>query len=185
MPASRALTTSAVTTARFVLSLPDKGFCKLIRAPRQPCSQNGTGDSSAKSSPAAPDLLNDSAVMIAGSDRGGAVRCAEHWGVGRRGDRFCGSIRRGSGAESAIGGETAARTAVFGRNQAIEKYIDKTIAYEKRTITSACYLCNTHPKTVSPTASEAVPLLRVQKSSVIVMLRRRGASRGRPVRWFA
>ena len=32
---------------------------------------------------------------------------------------------------------------------------------------------------------QAVPLLRVQKPSVIVMLRRRGASRGRPVRWFA
>jgi hypothetical protein len=32
---------------------------------------------------------------------------------------------------------------------------------------------------------EGVPLLPVQGCSVIVVLRRRGASRGRPVKWFA
>ena len=61
------------------------------------------------------------------------------------------------------------------------KQIDITIAYAKSRITGACYLCNTHPKTPGLRPFGAVPLLRVQKPSVIVMLRRRGASRGRPV----
>ena len=68
----------------------------------------------------------------------------------------------------------------LGANEAIEKYAYKTMACREGAITSACYLCNTHPKTDCRNPSEAVPLLRVQKSSVIVMLRRRGASRGRP-----
>src|SRR5436190_8934042 len=46
---------------------------------------------------------------------------------------------------------------------------------------AACYLCNRSPETRRLRPSEAVPLLRVQKSSVIVTVRRRGASRGRPV----
>lgn len=60
-----------------------------------------------------------------------------------------------------------------------------TKACEVISFKPACYLCNTHPKTGGLPPFEAVPLLRVQKCSVIVMLRRRGASRGRPVRWFA
>jgi hypothetical protein len=45
----------------------------------------------------------------------------------------------------------------------------------------ACYLCNTHPKTRRTKLFQAVPLLRVHFSSAIVSVRRRGASRGRPV----
>ena len=56
-----------------------------------------------------------------------------------------------------------------------------TMACDEISITDACYLCNTVPKTRSRRSFGAVPLLRVQKPSVIVMLRRRGASRGRPV----
>jgi hypothetical protein len=71
-------------------------------------------------------------------------------------------------------------------NRTNRKQRGKTMACEKNAITAACYLCNTLPKTVVRTPFRAVPLLRVQKPSVIVMLRRRGASRGRPVfRWFA
>jgi hypothetical protein len=45
-----------------------------------------------------------------------------------------------------------------------------------------CVLFVQHPSKNGRTrAFSAVPLLRVQKPSVIVMLRRRGASRGRPV----
>ena len=47
-------------------------------------------------------------------------------------------------------------------------------------------ICATHPgKEASRSRFEGVPLLRVQRCSVIVVLRRRGASRGRPVKWFA
>ena len=56
-----------------------------------------------------------------------------------------------------------------------------TKACDESSITAACYLCNTLPKTACPVPFQAVPLLRVQGPSVIVMLRRRGASRGRPV----
>jgi hypothetical protein len=55
------------------------------------------------------------------------------------------------------------------------------MACDESSITVACYLCNTLPKTLGLDPLEAVPLLRVQSPSVIVMLRRRGASRGRPV----
>jgi hypothetical protein len=65
------------------------------------------------------------------------------------------------------------------------KQLYGTKACDESSLTAACYLCNTHPKTGGLPPFEAVPLLRVQKCSVIVMLRRRGASRGRPVRWFA
>jgi hypothetical protein len=65
--------------------------------------------------------------------------------------------------------------------QAISKHLYGTITYDQYSITVACYLCNTHPKTVCRVPFRAVPLLRVHGASVIVMLRRRGASRGRPV----
>src|SRR5262245_49501541 len=51
----------------------------------------------------------------------------------------------------------------------------------KVAIISPCHLCNTVRKTGSTGTCKAVPLLLVQKSSVIVIVRRRGASRGRPV----
>ena len=57
----------------------------------------------------------------------------------------------------------------------------RTNTCDESLIAVACHLCNTLPKTACPALFRAVPLLRVQKPSVIVMLRRRGASRGRPV----
>jgi hypothetical protein len=66
-------------------------------------------------------------------------------------------------------------------NGTFQKTADITISCTKSPITDACYLCNTYPKTPGHHPFAAVPLLRVQKPSVIVMLRRRGASRGRPV----
>jgi hypothetical protein len=66
-------------------------------------------------------------------------------------------------------------------NGTFKKCLYKTITYEESSITVACYLCNTHRKRRGVRLLEAVPLLRVQMSSVIVILRRRGASRGRPV----
>jgi hypothetical protein len=67
------------------------------------------------------------------------------------------------------------------QNGANGKQFGQTKACEESSITVACYLCNTLPKTACQPVLGAVPLLRVQMPSVIVMLRRRGASRGRPV----
>jgi hypothetical protein len=61
------------------------------------------------------------------------------------------------------------------------KHATKSICYEESTTAVACYLCNTRPKTVGSASFSVVPLLRVKGPSVIVMLRRRGASRGRLV----
>src|SRR6478735_2328325 len=66
-------------------------------------------------------------------------------------------------------------------NGAIRKRQLITMTCGETSITTACYLCNTFRKRRGVRRFEAVPLLRVQKSSVIVMARRRGASRGRPV----
>ena len=64
---------------------------------------------------------------------------------------------------------------------AIRNYRIETISCRETSITNTCYLCNTLRKTGGVGPLRAVPLLRVQKSSVIVITRRRGASRGRPV----
>src|SRR5690348_22323 len=72
-------------------------------------------------------------------------------------------------------------SAAGGTKSDAKKYKIKTISSDKRSITVACYLCNTRPKTRLTGPFQAVPLLRVQCPSVIVMERRRGASRGRPV----
>src|SRR5882757_4185046 len=74
---------------------------------------------------------------------------------------------------------------IHAANGTIQKSIIKAVPYRETLITTACYLCNTLRKRRGVSLFGAVPLLRVQESSVIVMLRRRGASRGRPVRWFA
>ena len=74
---------------------------------------------------------------------------------------------------------------VAGSIGTIRKYRIETMTCSETSITNACYLCNTLWKRGGAGPFEAVPLLRVQKSSVIVITRRRGASRGRPVRWFA
>jgi hypothetical protein len=66
-------------------------------------------------------------------------------------------------------------------NGAFKKYLIETMAYKESSITTACYLCNTRRKRRGVGRFGAVPLLRVQTLSVIVILRRRGASRGRPV----
>src|SRR6266540_1485799 len=63
----------------------------------------------------------------------------------------------------------------------IQNYRIETMPCRETSITNACYLCNTLRKRGKAGPFEAVPLLRVQKSSVIVIERRRGASRGRPV----
>jgi len=63
----------------------------------------------------------------------------------------------------------------------IEQQLERTRAWRESSIAAACYLCNTLSKTAGVAPFRAVPLLRVQGPSVIVMLRRRGASRGRPV----
>ena len=47
------------------------------------------------------------------------------------------------------------------------------MACRESSITAACYLCNTLSKTAGVAPFRAVPLLRVQGPSVIVMLRRR------------
>ena len=72
------------------------------------------------------------------------------------------------------------------QNGVLSKTLFITITYSEIFGSRACYLCNTYPKTDCLHAFEAVPLLRVQSASAIVTVRRRGASRGRPVsRCFA
>ena len=93
------------------------------------------------------------------------------------------SMRRGGGKGKTGWKPSVARFLVS--NGTFQKISFKTISYRESSITSACYLCNTLRKRRGVSLFEVVPLLRVQNSSVIVMLRRRGASRGRPVRWFA
>ena len=77
--------------------------------------------------------------------------------------------------------QASAHATICMTNGTIQKHLDKTKACDESPITVACYLCNTRPKTICPTPFRTVPLLRVQSPSVIVMVRRRGASRGRPV----
>ena len=89
----------------------------------------------------------------------------------------CGK-RRADGHEPLVAVPTPAISVSIG---SIPKCRRETISYRETSITNACYLCNTHRKRGGVRPFEAVPLLRVQKSSVIVITRRRGASRGRPV----
>ena len=83
-------------------------------------------------------------------------------------------LRRRTGVMAAFAMHSAA-------NGTIPEYLFKTKACSDVLRRSACYLCNTHRKTGCAGPFEAVPLLRVQNASVIVTVRRRGASRGRPV----
>jgi len=115
---------------------------------------------------------NDAATRI-------ADRLAQHflpWG-GRFGRRFGanGNARRGKP------GQPTAWGTICTLNGANRKPLWGTKACDESSITAACYLCNTLPKTAGLAPFRAVPLLCVQKSSVIVTVRRRGASRGRPV----
>jgi len=66
-------------------------------------------------------------------------------------------------------------------NLVVSKTLNKTNSWSESSITAECYLCNTRLKTRARQRFQAVPLLRVHVRSVIVFVRRRGASRGRPV----
>jgi len=83
-------------------------------------------------------------------------------------------LRRRTGARAAFAMHAAA-------NGTIREYLYITETCAEVLRRSACYLCNTHRKRGCASLFEAVPLLRVQNASVIVTVRRRGASRGRPV----
>jgi hypothetical protein len=106
----------------------------------------------------------------------------DFWGWSGRLGR---SIRPDSTGGKGKTGSTTACATICALNGTNLKSLYKTIPCSESRITSACYLCNTHPKTDRPPPFGVVPLLRVQGGSVIVMQRRRGASRGRPVKWFA
>jgi len=111
------------------------------------------------------------------------VRCLYNGCVIARcgfGDLACDSVREGraSGHQPLV----AVRAPTVAVSiETIRKYRIETVSCRETSITNACYLCNTLWKTGGLRSLEAVPLLRVQKSSVIVIRRRRGASRGRPV----
>jgi hypothetical protein len=89
------------------------------------------------------------------------------------------AANRGYGGWKSRG--AAARATISAAKGANRKQCGKTKACDESSAKVACYLCNTPAKNGSRAAFGAVPLLRVQGPSVIVMLRRRGASRGRPV----
>jgi hypothetical protein len=74
---------------------------------------------------------------------------------------------------------------VFGSRGTFSESTDKSVGYEQGSITVACYLCNTFLKTARTGSLCVVLLLRVQNCSGMLIVRRRGASRGRPVKWFA
>ena len=96
------------------------------------------------------------------------------------GDLACDSVREGrAGGHQPLVAVRASTVAVS--IETIRKYRIETVSCSETSITNACYLCITLRKTGGHRSLEAVPVLRVQKSSVIVIERRRGASRGRPV----
>src|ERR1700724_2685893 len=95
--------------------------------------------------------------------------------------RIRGSIRDETGGRRWKTGGQGAHPSICRRNGTNRKQSVGSKTCDESSITVACYLCNTLPKTACRVPFRAVPLLRVQKPSVIVMLRRRGASRGRPV----
>jgi hypothetical protein len=64
-------------------------------------------------------------------------------------ERAAGVVRFGeSGGLRGGRGRQAACMAVYRQNEALKIVPLKTITYGEGAITSACYLCNTHPKTV-------------------------------------
>jgi hypothetical protein len=91
------------------------------------------------------------------------------------------SIQRIAGHKQAAD----AHTLVSGSDGAFSERVDKSVSYEEGSITVACYLCNTFLKTARTGPLCVVLLLRVQNCSGMLIVRRRGASRGRPVKWFA
>src|SRR6478672_5486473 len=90
------------------------------------------------------------------------------------GDLACDSVREGCpGGHRPL---VAVRTPTVAEStRAIRKYRIETMSCRESLITNACYLCNTLGKRGGLRSLDAVPLLRVQKSSVIVIRRRRGA----------
>ena len=100
-----------------------------------------------------------------------------------RSARFLRLIRLAWTGEASDPGDRVGRARICGKKSTL-KYRYKTMACRDASITTACYLCNTHPKTGRLSARKAVPLLRAQGPSVIVMVRRRGASRSRLVLWW-
>ena len=97
-----------------------------------------------------------------------------------------GAIRSESGRMRAQAGGLAAFTTICTPNGTNRKQCFGTKACDESSITPACYLCNTHPKTVRLASFQAHHLLRVHVPSVIVMLRRRGGiPRSSRTRWFA
>ena len=99
----------------------------------------------------------------------------------RRIERFDWSIRCAWMRSRRDAVSRACQTAIEASNGTPKNYHYKTMAYWLIPITTACYLCNTRRKTGADRPFRAVPLLRVHGPSVIVLWRRRGASRGRPV----
>jgi hypothetical protein len=107
------------------------------------------------------------------------IRLAHHFcrGVVASVGRFGANRNAGRGKP----GEPTACATICTLNGTNRKPLWGTKACDESSITAACYLCNTLPKTAGLAPFRAVPLLCVQNSSVIVTVRRRGASRGRPV----
>jgi hypothetical protein len=78
-----------------------------------------------------------------------------------------------------------AHALIVGQDGTFQETTDNSDGYEEGSITVACYLCNTFSKTARTGPFRVVLLLRVQNCSWMLIVRRRGASRGRPVKWFA
>ena len=91
------------------------------------------------------------------------------------------SIQRWGGGQQAA----AAHALIFGTDGTFQETVDNSDSYKEGSITVACYLCNTFLKTAQTGPFRVVLLLRVQNCSGMLIGRRRGASRGRPVKWFA
>ena len=93
------------------------------------------------------------------------------------------------GLDSTLGrgttGRRGARSLISSQNGTFEERSYNSYSYGECSIAVACYLCNTFLKTAGVGPFRVVLLLRVQKCSGMLIVRRRGASRGRPVKWFA
>lgn len=118
--------------------------------------------------PPGPHPLGQRSATVTGAIHP-VERLCRFYDSGRSEPRMCVSRR------------TRHQTGNPGANGTAKKISAITICCRRRAITSACYLCNTRRKTHSIGPLRSVLLLCVQGRSVIVIERRRGASRGRPV----
>jgi hypothetical protein len=134
----------------FVLSLPDSGFCNFDGRRRNSYSQNGTAHHGTKSLPVATNLRTRALYLLIPA-AAGCKKWAES-SIDRPVFRLDSIDLR---AQRAPEGEQVPAQRPLSGIRGIKKDIDKTNTWRSGLITTACYLCNTYPKTILRAACEA------------------------------